>query len=64
MSTSSSAPCPRCERDGYFLPFLSKYAPVNYFRCDRCAHVWGLPKGESELVGEILGDEAHLKANA
>ena len=64
MSFSSASPCPRCERPGYLLPFLSKYAPVNYFRCDPCGYVWGFPKDETALVREVVNDGDQQKANA
>jgi Zn ribbon nucleic-acid-binding protein len=38
-------PCPNCKRvDGAHLPEASKYAHVEYFRCNTCGHVWQVPK--------------------
>ena len=38
------SPCPRCPNKGRFLVETSKDAAVNYFRCDRCGHVWSRDK--------------------
>jgi transposase-like protein len=36
--------CPRCTSQGRLLVESSKDAVVDYFRCDRCGHVWNRDK--------------------
>jgi uncharacterized Zn finger protein len=36
--------CPRCPNMGRFLVETSKDTAVDYFRCDRCGHVWSRDK--------------------
>jgi uncharacterized Zn finger protein len=36
--------CPRCASQGRLLVESSKDAVVDYFRCDRCGHVWNRDK--------------------
>src|SRR6476469_2660426 len=38
-------PCPVCRRTTpRWLEASSKEAPVNYYRCEGCGHVWVVPK--------------------
>ena len=44
-------PCIECQSLAIrWLDALSKDAHVNYYRCERCGHVWTLPKGETDVV--------------
>jgi len=36
--------CPVCQAHGRSLEDSSKDAHVDYYRCDRCGHIW-TPKG-------------------
>lgn len=38
--------CPNCETAGRFLEESSRYAWVEYYRCDPCGHVWHYAKGD------------------
>ena len=43
-ATRTPVACPHCmDPAGYQLK-MSSIALVNYFRCERCGHVWTLPK--------------------
>jgi hypothetical protein len=43
--------CPKCLHQGRHLAASSEYALVDYYRCDRCGHVWTLDKkGKSRNV--------------
>ncbi len=38
-------PCPKCEADtSRLLESASTDASVNFYRCDRCGHVWNASK--------------------
>jgi uncharacterized Zn finger protein len=42
-------PCPICGRETpRFLEHPSKEAWVNYYRCDKCGHVWTMPKPQEK----------------
>ncbi|HEY1305928.1 MAG TPA: hypothetical protein VGF24_20380 [Vicinamibacterales bacterium] len=46
--------CPRCFHDGRFLAATSEQARVDYYRCDRCGHVWCYdPKRPEGAVRDI-----------
>jgi len=58
------AGCKGREKCLHFTP-VSRDAQVNYYRCERCGHVWTLPKGETDVVATgitptsgILGRQA------
>jgi predicted RNA-binding Zn-ribbon protein involved in translation (DUF1610 family) len=36
--------CPTCQRPGRLLESASANSLVNYYRCDRCGHVWAHDK--------------------
>jgi transposase-like protein len=38
--------CPRCQLAGSHLAASSEGARVDYFRCDRCGHVWTVDKND------------------
>jgi uncharacterized Zn finger protein len=40
-------PCLACQSLAVrWLETVSEEAQVNYYRCERCGHVWTLPKGQ------------------
>ena len=51
---SGSADCVNCRRPAAKLLEISQLAPVDYYRCNHCTHVWATHKGTSLLV-EHLG---------
>jgi uncharacterized Zn finger protein len=36
--------CPKCTHHGRHLAASSQNALVDYYRCDRCGHVWTIDK--------------------
>ena len=44
--------CPECHADGRYLPGISADAYVDYYRCDKCGHVWTMPKQKAEQPRE------------
>jgi uncharacterized Zn finger protein len=36
--------CPKCLQHGRHLAASSQNARVDYYRCDRCGHVWSIDK--------------------
>lgn len=34
--------CPKCTHHGRHLAASSQNARVDYYRCDRCGHVWAI----------------------
>ncbi|MEP7305976.1 MAG: hypothetical protein ABJA98_10705 [Acidobacteriota bacterium] len=47
----SIQPCAECRSLAIrWLDSRSQDAHVNYYRCERCGHVWTLPKGETDLL--------------
>ena len=43
--------CPTCMQHGRHLVASSQNASVDYYRCDRCGHVWAIDKkGNSKDV--------------
>jgi hypothetical protein len=43
--------CPKCLQPGRHLAATSANATVDYYRCDRCGHVWTIDKaGKSRDV--------------
>jgi rubredoxin len=38
--------CPNCQKTGRLLEAASRYAYVEYYRCDPCGHVWQYAKGD------------------
>jgi len=48
----SSYPCPHCRQlDGRLLQAgFNDVASVHYYRCDRCGHVWTIPKNQPDAV--------------
>jgi uncharacterized Zn finger protein len=43
--------CPKCTQHGRHLAASSQHALVDYYRCDRCGHVWTVDKtGKSRDV--------------
>ena len=43
-TTTTPVACPHCMVPAGYQLKMSSIALVNYFRCDRCGHVWTLPK--------------------
>jgi hypothetical protein len=37
-------PCPKCQSDSSAQLPMSEIAWVTYYRCERCGHVWNVPK--------------------
>jgi len=57
MSLNNSAtpasiqPCAECRSLAIrWLDSTSQGALLNYYRCEKCGHVWTLPKGESDVA--------------
>ena len=44
MPDRSAHHCPLCQAEGRFLAGASQHADVNFYRCDKCEHVWSTPK--------------------
>ena len=45
MATRDGILCPNCQAfEGRPLEMSSQIANVDYYRCDRCGHVWTVPK--------------------
>ena len=43
--------CPKCkDAPAQFLEALSEFAYVNYYRCERCAYVWNVPKSNPDAT--------------
>ena len=42
--------CPKCNQSARLLTDVSAYAHVNYFRCDRCGHVWSQGKDDPNAI--------------
>ena len=40
--------CPHCAEPGRLLQSVSKDAYVEYYRCDKCGHVWTHDKGNPD----------------
>lgn len=48
-------PCPKCQqRTPRWLEESSKDALVNYYRCERCANVWTVPKDTPDAPPSII----------
>jgi len=46
----SIQPCAECRSLAIrWLDSRSQHAELNYYRCERCGHVWTLPKGETDV---------------
>jgi hypothetical protein len=47
--------CPDCYAPGHFhLDSISRTARVDYYRCNKCGHVWQVPKnGEPGTAGAV-----------
>jgi len=44
-------PCLACQSLAVrWLETVSGEAHVNYYRCERCGHVWTLPKGQGDAA--------------
>jgi len=51
VAPESIQPCGECRSLAIrWLDSVSRDAQVNYYRCERCGHVWTLPKGETDVV--------------
>ena len=44
MSEASAQHCPLCHAEGRFLAGASQHVDLNFYRCDKCEHVWTTPK--------------------
>jgi hypothetical protein len=54
LNTTLAPHCPRCEAAfPRWLHERSPTAPVDYYHCLRCAHVWTVGKDGSGLVAHI-----------
>ena len=49
-------PCPECEGPARWLEATSRFASVDYFRCETCGYVWCLPKGQSDAPPRTVAD--------
>jgi len=48
-------PCLACQSPAVrWLESLSEDAYVNYFRCEKCGHVWAMPKGQTDAVPTVI----------
>ena len=57
---ASIQPCAECQSLAIrWLDGPSKDAYVNYYRCDKCGHVWTLPKGESAVAPTAITHRAN-----
>lgn len=45
--------CPNCRVRGRLLEQTSKDALVEYYRCDKCGHVWTHDKRDPERIEHI-----------
>jgi uncharacterized Zn finger protein len=52
--------CPKCQTLGRHLAATSENAVVDYYRCDRCGHVWTIDKlgGRHDVTTKINISEA------
>ena len=47
-------PCPACARAARRLDDSTKFASVNYYRCEGCGHVWTTSKEDGSVVKGML----------
>ncbi|HEX5070503.1 MAG TPA: hypothetical protein VFV78_09845 [Vicinamibacterales bacterium] len=48
-----SVACVNCSEQAARLLEISQLAPVDYYRCTRCAHLWTVYKGTRTLVEHV-----------
>ena len=56
------ASCPQCLKNtATKLRGISRDAYVDYYRCDRCGHVWTTEKGSDRPVSDITDARPHQR---
>jgi len=51
--------CPKCLQQGRHLSASSENARVDYYRCDKCGHVWAIGKDRSNAPRKDITITSH-----